>query len=336
MARPLRIQYPGAYYHVMNRGNSGQEIFFADGDREVFLSGLTESCDIYGVRLIAYVLMSNHFHLIVQTEHANLSEFMRHFLVSYTVRINRRRARSGHVFQGRYKSLLIEEDAYLLPLSRYIHLNPIRTKEFWDVEVKTKLGYLRNYGWSSLVGYCFPPRRNKGVDYCWLLDAYFGGDKRKGRNGYWRYVCQGVEGEIESPFDHVVYQAILGTKEFAERVKEKIAWGKEREIPALRRLRRSLPVETVTEVMGSVFNVEPKELLTRSARIKLLRQMAMELCYRYTSLSQRELGEVFGVDYSTISQNRSRLKGRLQSDKRIYGQFEQIERQIEKLSKQKI
>jgi REP element-mobilizing transposase RayT len=104
MARPLRIQYPGAYYHVMNRGNSRQEIF---------LSGLAESGDIFGVRIIAHVLMPNHFHLILQTEQANLSEFMRHFLVSYTVRINRKWGRSGHVFQGRYKSLLIDKDAYL-------------------------------------------------------------------------------------------------------------------------------------------------------------------------------------------------------------------------------
>jgi len=121
MARALRIDYPGAYYHVMNRPNSGQDIFVVDRDRVSFLEGLEDSCEIYGVKVIAYVLMSNHFHLIVQTEQANLSEFMRHFLVTYTVRFNRRRDRTGHVFQGRYKSLLVQQDEYLLPLSRYIH-----------------------------------------------------------------------------------------------------------------------------------------------------------------------------------------------------------------------
>ena len=98
MARPLRIEYPGAYYHVMNRGNRGEDIFLSDKDRKVFLDGLADSCETYRIKLIAYVLMSNHFHLLVQTPQANLSEFMRHFLVTYTVRFNRRNGRTGHVF----------------------------------------------------------------------------------------------------------------------------------------------------------------------------------------------------------------------------------------------
>ncbi len=98
MARPLRINYPGAYYHVMNRGNRREDIFVTDNDRKAFLDGLADSCEIYSIKLIAYVLMSNHFHLIVQTPKANLSEFMRHFLVTYTVRFNRRNGRAGHVF----------------------------------------------------------------------------------------------------------------------------------------------------------------------------------------------------------------------------------------------
>jgi putative transposase len=98
MARPLRIQYPGAYYHVMNRGNRREDIFLSDKDRKVFLDGLVDSCATYSIKLIAYVLLSNHFHLIVHTPQANLSEFMRHFLVTYTVRFNRRNGRVGHVF----------------------------------------------------------------------------------------------------------------------------------------------------------------------------------------------------------------------------------------------
>ena len=109
MARPLRIQYPGAYYHVMNRGNDRRAIFLTDEDRSTFLNALADSCETYAVRLLAYVLMANHFHLIIQTEQANLSEFMRHFLVTYTVRYNRKWGRRGHVFQGRYKSLLVDE-----------------------------------------------------------------------------------------------------------------------------------------------------------------------------------------------------------------------------------
>ena len=98
MARPLRIEYPGAYYHVMNRGNRREDIFLTDKDRKVFLAGLADSCETYHIKLIAFVLMANHFHLLVQTPQANLSEFMRHYLVTYTVRFNRRNGRTGHVF----------------------------------------------------------------------------------------------------------------------------------------------------------------------------------------------------------------------------------------------
>jgi len=98
MPRPLRIEYTDAYYHVMNRGNRREDIFLTDQDRKVFLEGLADSCEIYHIKLITYVLMANHFHLLVQTTQANLSEFMRHFLVTYTVRFNRRNGRAGHVF----------------------------------------------------------------------------------------------------------------------------------------------------------------------------------------------------------------------------------------------
>ena len=145
MARPLRIQYPDAYYHVMNRGNRGEAIFITDSDRVTFLDALAESCETYQIKLIGYVFMSNHFHLLVQTPQANLSEFMRHFLVTYTVRFNRRNARTGHIFQGRFKSLLVEADEYLLPLSRYIHLNPIRTRQFKGADLHQTSEYLKTY-----------------------------------------------------------------------------------------------------------------------------------------------------------------------------------------------
>jgi putative transposase len=102
MARPLRIELADGYYHVMNRGNNRQDIFLSDQDRRVFTEALADSCEIYDVHLMAYVLMNNHFHLLVHTARANLSEFMRHFQVTYTVRFNRRNRRSGHVSQGRF------------------------------------------------------------------------------------------------------------------------------------------------------------------------------------------------------------------------------------------
>ena len=151
-----------------------------------------------------------------------------------------------------------------------------------------------------------------------------------------RYICQGVEGESENPFDRMVHQTILGAKEFVERVKNKIAWGKEREVPALRGLRRSLPIERILEIVESSAGVKAEQILDRHTKLKQVRQMAMELCYRYSSMSQRELGEVFGVDYSTISQNRSRLKRIFEKHKQVRAHFEEIDRRIGNLSKRKI
>src|SRR5208283_1692920 len=149
MARPLRIQYENACYHVTCRGNGRQHIFLADFDRTTFLELLARSVEIYQVRLIAFVLMTNHFHLVVKTPHANLQKLMRHFNISYTAYVNKRHGRSGHLYQGRYKAFLIDADSYLLEVSRYLHLNPVHTAQHVHSTEEQKREYLRSYRWSS-------------------------------------------------------------------------------------------------------------------------------------------------------------------------------------------
>ena len=128
MARALRIEYPGALYHLTCRGNNRRAIFDDNSDRVAFLEILAQSRQIFGVRLMAYVLMENHFHLLVETPLGNLSKFMRRFNITYTGYFNRRHQRVGHVYQGRYQSFLIEKESYLSEVSRYIHLNPVRSQ----------------------------------------------------------------------------------------------------------------------------------------------------------------------------------------------------------------
>jgi hypothetical protein len=260
---------------------------------------------------------------------------MRHLLVTYTVRFNRRSGRTGHLFQGRFKSLLVEQDEYLLPLSRYIHLNPIRTREFTNADITTKGRYLRSYKWSTLAGYRYLRKRGKQIDYRWLLDTYFSGDIPQGRRQYWQYVCSGIEEEIKNPFEDVAHQAILGTRDFVEWVKERVSWEKEREVPSLRRMRRSLSAEEILEIFKAAHGVEGVIVLDRGRKAKTIRQMAMELCYRYTPMTQREIGEIFGVDYSTVSQNRRRLSERLKSSEKLRKQFERIDQSISNVSKTK-
>jgi REP element-mobilizing transposase RayT len=332
MARPLRIELAGGYYHVMNRGNNRQDIFLTDKDRKALMEALADSCEIYQVHLIAYVLMTNHFHLLVHTARANLSEFMRHFQVTYTVRFNRRNHRSGHVFQGRFKSLLVEADEYLLPLSRYIHLNPVRTRQFKNAEFHKKAGHLKKYPWSSFAGYCSLRKRNSRFDYSRLLKTYFGRDNSQGRRQYREYVLKGIDGEIGNPFEDVLHQSILGTQDFVEWVKEKLPRKESREVPALRGIQRNLSADQVVKVVSQFCGVKPADILNRKTRTKRVRQMTMELCYRHSNLRQKQIGQIFKVDYSTVSVNRTRLKLRLKSDRRLNKQFKEIQEQIINLS----
>lgn len=183
MARPLRIQYPDAVYHVTGRGNERKEIFRDVRDRRTFLKLLFQSARIYQVKLFSYVLMENHFHLLLQTPLGNLGEFMRRFNISYTGYYNRRNQRVGHLYQGRYQSILVDKESYLSLLSRYIHLNPVRTQGMEAKTAKEKVRYLRDYIWSSLPGYLHTRKREKFVDYGMVLEEY-GGDDDRGRRAY--------------------------------------------------------------------------------------------------------------------------------------------------------
>jgi putative transposase len=278
-------------------------------------------------------LMSNHFHLLVQTPQGNLSEFMRHFLVTYTVRFNRRNGRVGHVFQGRFKSLLVDEDEYLLPLSRYIHLNPIRTGQFKGADFATKTEYLKKYPWSSFPGYCYLRKRNKHIDYGWFMNTYFGEDTARGRRQCREYVYDAIAGQVDNPFNDVVHQSILGAQDFVDWIRQKLPHKEQREVPSLKKLQHDFPVERIIAQVAKAGNVEADDLLERKTKRRDLRQIAMELSYRYSNYKQDEIGSLFGIDYSTVSQNRARLKAKLKSSRKLKNQFSRIVEQIENMSK---
>jgi putative transposase len=144
MARALRIQFDGALYHVTSRGNEKRAIFKDNRDRLRLLEILKLSLSNYQVLLYCYVLMQNHYHLLLETPHGNISEFMRHFNITYTSYFNKRHNRVGHLYQGRYKSILVDKETYLTVLSRYIHLNPTRIEELTGCPAREKEAYLRN------------------------------------------------------------------------------------------------------------------------------------------------------------------------------------------------
>ena len=168
MARPLRVEYPGAYYHVINRGNAGENIFIDERDREKFLEYLAKGTERFITKIHTYCLMSNHYHLLIETPQANLSVAIQWLNVSYSVYFNKRHRRRGHLFQGRFKAILLDANEYLILLSRYIHLNPVRAK---------MVTHPLEYSWSS-----YPVFAGKRRKPDWLITetvlSYFGKEKK--------------------------------------------------------------------------------------------------------------------------------------------------------------
>ena len=321
MARPLRIQYPGAVYHVTHRGNGRKSIFNDDADRYQFLKILFRAQSIYTVLLHGYVLMDNHFHLLVETPRGNLSEFMRYFNITYTSYFNRTHERSGQLYQGRYSSFLIEKEAYLSSVSRYIHINPVRVTELRRKPQKEQLKYLFEYPWSSLPGFCNLSRRVDMITYAPILEE-FGGDHKSGRAAYKKQIALDLTGD-ETLMDSVVGQSLLGSDTFISMVREKyLPAGKDRDRPAVGEILKYRSHEEIITSIMEVTGLSKREILTKPG---VTRQIAMDMLYRYGGLTNPKIGQLMGIDYSTVSQGRKRLRNRLQKDKEIQTVMKEIE-----------
>lgn len=213
MARPLRLEFAGALYHLTARGNARAEIFLDDRDRFLFLDLLGKEIKQQAWRCYAYCLMSDHYHLLIETPEANLVSGMRRFNGVYTQSFNRRHERVGHVFQGRYKAILVDKDSYALELCRYIVLNPVRAGMVRQPE---------DWRWSSYSATAGPSTAPDWLDVGWLL-RQFGHDARRARHAYRRFVSAGIG--RASPWVQLRGQIWLGGKEFLEQM-EKLARGK--------------------------------------------------------------------------------------------------------------
>ena len=216
MARPIRIEFAGAVYHVMARGNERRPIFFDDHDRHRFLETLAETVEQFGVRVHAYCLMPNHYHLIVETPRANLSRAMGWLQVAYTVRFNRRHRRSGHLFQGRYKAQVVEADPYAQGLVLYIHLNPVRPRNKTAALPAERAAEFNRYRWSSHRVYAGLERRPDWLGEQWL--AYWGRGPGA-HTAYRRQIAQAFGKPVDDPWDALRSGLVLGSEQLWSRVK---------------------------------------------------------------------------------------------------------------------
>lgn len=218
MARPLRVEYADAVYHVTARGNERKTVFYGDADRWLFLEALTSAVERFGLRVPVYCLMPNHYHLVVRTPGGNLSRAMAWLQTTFTVRYNRRRKRSGHLFQGRFKAVLVEADEYARQLIAYIHLNPVRAGLKKGVLLpRERQPILEGYRWSSHRVYSGRERRLPGwLDPSWL--GYFGRNRRVAVQAYRQYVNGCFRTGLGTPWDEVRRSLVLGGTTLMETV----------------------------------------------------------------------------------------------------------------------
>ncbi|MFC1821495.1 transposase [Thermodesulfobacteriota bacterium] len=333
MSRPLRIQYPGACYHITCRGNERRNIFVDSKDQSIFLKKLSLSLEIYNVELLAYVMMPNHFHLMVSTPDGNLSDFMRHFNISYTSVFNRRHKRVGHLYQGRYKAFLLDADSYLLEVSRYIHLNPVRTRKYLNRAVDERWRILYISEASSLAGYFNKSKKKEFINYNKVLD-YMGGDNRKGREAYRRFIKSGLKKELENPLNLGKGSGIVGDPDFVDWIKKTFLRTEpsHREQPALKELRKTFDPEKLIEQFSELAGIK-KEELCRKGKSGHERAMLMEMLYRFCNIRQPEIGKlVGGIDYSAVSQSRKRLLIGMKRDKKLKNRFDKLHNRLSALS----
>jgi putative transposase len=276
MARPLRIEYPGAVYHVTSRGNEKKPVFKDDHDRESFLNALQHVNKRYNWTCHAYCLMTNHYHLLIETPDGNLSIGMRQLNGVYTQLFNKWHGRTGHLFQGRYKAILIQKDSHLLEVCRYVVLNPIRAKMVERPE---------DWKWSSYLATAGKTKLHPSLTTDWVL-GQFSRKRGKAEQEYRQFVNAGI-GQ-KTIWTEVRGQSLLGEDAFMEKLTDHLK--KHKDIPEIPRSQRYATRPKLAVLLPDGIEQDQKKLKRR------LSEAVEKHGYR-----QRELARHWGVHYSTIS-----------------------------------
>jgi putative transposase len=287
MSRPLRIEFPGATHHVTARGDRREPIFVDDVDRTQFLTVLSQGLTRFNARLLAYCLMGNHYHLVLLTPQANLSLLMRHVNGVYTQTFNRRHGVVGHLFQGRFKGILVDTDSYLMALCRYVELNPVRAKLVEEAAA---------WPWSSYLAHTGHAVPLQGLDVRTLHDFMLGRacievqDRRQAALAYAEAVAQGV-GENLWP-EGLRQQIYLGDADFVQRM-QALAEGR-------RQSNREVPMAQRAQPLGL------QDWLARSPT----REAALVAAHRQSGLSMTEMAQALNLSVSRVSRLISREEER--------------------------
>ena len=298
MARPLRITFPGAFYHITSR------------DRIKFLEYLGTATTRYDARVHVYCLMDNHYHLLLETPSGNLPQVMHHINGAYTTYFNVKHHRSGHLFQGRYKSILIEEDEYAKELSRYIHLNPVRSQMVYIPE---------DYEWSSYNQYIGKNKPKKWLVRNFVL-GYFGKNYSTSQKGYKKFVGRLIGEEYDNPLKDVIGSVLLGSQDFIHFITDQYLseLKPSKEVPAVKSLLPVLSMQKISCAVEKAFG--DKKSMARKVKIYLYR--------KYTGEKLKAIGSQFGIGDSAVSQVCKRLEARIVQDKSLSRKIKWIEKKV--------
>ncbi|MBU1694197.1 MAG: transposase [Verrucomicrobia bacterium] len=299
MARRLRLLIEGGIYHVTCRGNRRQEIFRDDADRRRLLERLAESAETFGVRIYLYCLMSNHVHLLVETPRGNLGRFMGSVLTGYTVYFNHRHRQVGHLFQGRYGAQVAEGDAYLLRLSRYIHLNPVQIASWARRGKDESRTYLRTYRWSSYAGYAGLRKAEEWLDRATILELVPHPKAVKAEIAYRRYVEAGLAQTDEEFRGLMVGRPLaVGSSDFCaemQRRYERIMSGPRRaEDASFRRVGSKASLAEVRAGVCKALDCD-EALLQRRKEGGAARGLWAWALQKHAGLTQREIAGLLGL-----------------------------------------
>ncbi len=316
MARQLRIEYNGAFYHVTSRGNQRESIFWDDRDRRQFLAILKRTNERYKYFLHAYVFMDNHYHLLIETPHANIKQIIN---TSYTVYVNRRHKRAGHVLQGRYKAFIVDKENYLLELSRYIHLNPVRANMVKGPE---------EYKWSSYRDYMDEEKRNTLTDRD-DTPYHFSKVTSTAIEKYKEFVNDGIR--ESSPFEHVK-GSILGSREFRDKIANYIKRRLDTiEIPEVKHIGTLHDVEDIVSLVAHYYGMNKGDIIKRRRSTYRQRNIAIYISKVMSGKKNRDIGEMFGITIQGVTNTCRRIEKAMEKDDTLKEEIKDIKETIEKV-----
>jgi REP element-mobilizing transposase RayT len=319
MARPWRIEYEGALYHVFSRGNNQQNIFVTDDDRYLFLEALGQMSERFDNDIFAYVLMRNHYHLLLRTPKPNLSRSMQWLGTTYTRRFNLDHFQSGHLFQGRYKSILVENDAYLMQLSYYIHNNPLRAG---------RVKRLIDYRWSSYPAYAYNRRHPSWLDKNLILSQIHGKNKHR----QYREKSQKYSDENQRIWEDIRHGFIYGSQKFIKRIKNHYIIGE--------------PDPAIPQQKSITKDSDPVELLSKASKIlqcnlqrfknsprinqadKTKRDILIYLLWQQGQYTNLQIGDLFDLTHSSVSRRVTIIRKKMELEQNFHRQVKAIKSQI--------